>query len=325
MEVRERMALSGNDVQEMYRVLAQLEALDEVVILNTCNRVEVYAASKDTDAPEQVVNALCHIRQFPEAEFRDLAYIKHGPEAIEHLYAVASGLDSQMVGETEILGQVKDAYQRASKAKYVRGRLHKVFQKSFQAAKWARSNTGISQGQVSLGNVAVDLAQRIFGQLSHASVLVVGSGEVGQDVAKAFKGRGVKNILVTSRTAGRADKLAVEIEAKVVPFDTWQSELPHHDIVLCATSAPTAIVSAEIIKEAVHQRPARPLFLIDLAMPRDIEAGAAEVGNTYLYNLDDLAQIANENLAARQAEVERAREGLKQRADFLWQHLQPSR
>lgn len=318
------MALSEADVQQMYAALTAVEALDEIVILNTCNRVEIYAAGHEGDAPEQLINALCSIRQFPEEEFRELAYIKIGPEAIEHLYAVASGLDSQMVGETEILGQVKDAYQRASKAKYVSRRLHKVFQKSFQAAKWARSNTGISQGQVSLGNVAVDLAQRIFGQLKSASVLVVGSGEVGQDVAKAFKGRGVKNIRVTSRTAGRADQLAAEIEAKVVPYAQWQAELPHHDIVLCATSAPQAIVSAEIIRDAVHQRPARPLFLIDLAMPRDIEAGASEVGNTYLYNLDDLAQIANENLAARQAEVERARLGLRQRADFLWQNLQPS-
>lgn len=325
LAVRERLALSGDHVSRLYERLRASSIVDEVVVLATCNRVEIYAHSAHPDADAAVLRELAAIRAFPEAELDVLAYRKLGAEAIEHLYAVASGLDSQMVGETEILGQVKDAYQQAQEGRFVGRHLHKLFQKSFQAAKWARSNTGISVGQVSLGNVAVDLAQRIFGRLGDARVLVVGSGDVGTDVAKAFRGRGVKRIDVTSRTPGRADAVAAEVQGHVLPFADWQRELPAHDIVLCATSAPGAILTTEAVRTAMLDRPARPLFLIDLALPRDIEAGAAEVANTYLYNLDDLARIANENLAAREAEVERAREGLRSRATNLWQELQPGR
>jgi len=234
---------------------------------------------------------------------------------------VASGLDSQMVGETQILGQMKGSYAQAVKDNSVGPVLHRLFQKAFQAAKWARTETKIGTGQVSIGNVAVELASRIFGKLTVSRTLVIGSGEVGQEVAKAFRSRGVACMSIASRTTERADVLAKEVDGLVIPFSTWMESLPYTDIGIFATSSPTALLDKLSSLEAMKKRPRRPLFLIDLAMPRNIDQSVEDLDNIYLYNLEDLADIANENLLNRKREVESCLKHLDTKAQYLWDKL----
>ena len=190
--------------------------------------------------------------------------------------------------------------------------LNRLFEKSFQAAKVTRTQTGITLGKISIGNVAVDLASRIFGRLDNSRVLLLGSGEVGEKTAQALKSRGIGDISVSSRTFENAHTLANNLGVAAIDFDSFIDQLEHFDIVICSTAAPKALISKEVMTRAMNQRPERPCFLIDLAMPRDVDPSVEEVENVYLYNLDDLSNIANANLEARKAEIEKARENLKE-------------
>ncbi len=327
LAVREALSLSAGQLEDLYNRLARTEGVTGAVVLGTCNRIEIYAAvtaHADT-AMAQLESLLSVVTTYPVEPLREVSYGAAGLDALRHLYRVAAGLDSQMVGETEILGQVKTAYRQAEERKLLNKPLHRLFQKTFQAAKWARTHTGISDGQVSIGNVAVELAQRIFGDLDPAKTLVIGSGEVGRDVAKAFASRGIRAMAIAGRTAERARILADETGGRIVPFEEWPRTLPHWDIVICATSAQHVLIGKDAVAAAVRRRPARPLFLIDLAVPRDIEAGAGDLPNVYLYNFADLARIANENLHRRQTAVEACRHALDERAVSLWHTIGPGR
>jgi glutamyl-tRNA reductase len=200
--------------------------------------------------------------------------------------------------------------------------LNRVFQKAFQAAKHVRTHTGISSGQVSIASVAVELAGDIFGDLAGARVLVLGTGEVGEATAKAFRSRGAGELAVAGRNRDRAEGVASGLGAGVVHFDERDSRLSEYDIVVCSTAAPDAVLTTPAISAAMRKRPARPLLLIDLALPRDVEASAADLQNVFLYNLDDLARIAEQNRSAREAEVARCRAILMERADGLWRSVQ---
>jgi len=226
-----------------------------------------------------------------------------------------------MVGETEILGQLKQAYTAARDAQCAGNVFTRLFEKSFQAAKAARSQTAITRGQISIGNITVDLASRIFGKLDKSRVLLIGSGEVGEKTAQALKSRGVGDISVSSRTFENAHRLAHSLGGSAIDFEDFKSQLAHFDIIIGSTAAPGTILSREVIEATMEQRPERPCFLIDLALPRDIDPSVEAVENVYLYNLDDLSKIANENLTARTAEIEKAREILKKHAWNLWLQL----
>jgi glutamyl-tRNA reductase len=223
---------------------------------------------------------------------------------------------------------VKEAYAAAQSGGSAGAILNRVFQKAFQAAKHVRTHTGISSGQVSIASVAVDLAANIFGDLAGARVLVLGTGEIGESTAKAFRSRGAGDLAVTGRRNERADEIASGLGAGTVPFDERASHLADFDVVVCSTAAPDAVLTTAAISGAMKRRPARPLLLIDLALPRDVEETAAKLQNVFLYNLDDLAKIAEENRVARGAEVARCRAILSQRADGLWtsvqRHFQPA-
>ncbi|NBD37782.1 MAG: glutamyl-tRNA reductase [Verrucomicrobia bacterium] len=321
LEVREKMALGVDAVGHLQRRLRDHEGIREGLVLNTCNRIELYALTSEGDWQGALAGFLEEQNHFPSGSFLEYAYAFEGEEAVAHAFAVASGLDSQMVGETQILGQMKDAYGDSVQAGNVGSVFHRLFQKAFQAAKWARSETGITSGQVSLGNVAVELATRIFGRLKVSRTLVVGSGDVGREVARAFRSRGVACISIASRTPERAESLSREIDGLVIPFSTWEESLPYIDIAIFATSAPEVILTEEKLRNALGKRPQRPIFLIDLAVPRDIDAAINRMGTCYLYNLEDLAAIANENLASRQQEVDACRASLRERAQRLWRQL----
>ena len=213
---------------------------------------------------------------------------------------------------------MKDAYAEACDRKTAGRLLHKLFQKSFQAGKWARTHTAINQGHVSLGNIAVDLAARVFGELKKSHALVIGGGEVGRDVVKALHSRGLKQISVTSRREETASLAAAEVVGEVVPFDTWKTVLEKADVAIFATASPGSLLLAEEVTRIMAERNGDPLLLIDLAMPRDVDAGCGKEEAVYLYDLAALSKIANTNREIRESEVDHCRIGLKQRAETTW-------
>jgi glutamyl-tRNA reductase len=226
-----------------------------------------------------------------------------------------------MLGETEIFGQVKEAYAAAQAGGTTGPVLNRVFQKGFQAAKHVRTHTAITEGQVSVANVAVDLAQNIFGGLADARILLLGAGDIGEKTAKAFQSRGAAAITVASRRFERAMDLATALGASAMPFEQRESRLAEFDVVVCATSAPDVVVTLAATRAAMHRRPARPLFFIDQALPRDVDPAVAEMENVFLYNLDDLAKIAEENRAAREAEITKCRAIVLEKAEALWRQV----
>lgn len=322
LEIRERFALSAEQSIQLQQELFDLPYVRECLVVSTCNRLEVYGLADNQPDIESIIrDHLCTQRKVDRALFDSHSFWHTNLNALQHALEVCSGLESQMVGETEILGQMKSAYLRAKEARCIGSVLNRLFEKSFQAAKAARTQTGITRGQISIGNVAVDLASRIFGKLSSSRVLLLGSGEVGEKTAQALKSRGVGDISVSSRTFENAHTLAHTLGGSAIEFEDFAQQLEHFDIVICSTAAPQVILTREILAPAMKQRPERPCFLIDLAMPRDIEPAVEKLENVYLYNLDDLSTIANENLQLRRSEIEQARSILKSHAWHLWLHL----
>ena len=319
LEVRERLVLASESA--IREDLAGVRGLRELAILSTCNRVEFYGVGDDEGAADAVQSAFCARQRFDPAEFERIRIRLTGRDAALHLFEVASGLDSQLLGENEILGQVKEAYAGAHSRGTTGAVLNRVFQKAFQAAKHVRTHTGISSGQVSVANVAVELASNIFGSLAGARILVLGTGEIGEGTARAFRSRGASELAVAGRNAARAAEIAGGLGAATVLFDERESRLADFDIVVCSTAAPSSVLGWQAVASAMRRRPARPLLLVDMAMPRDVEPAAANLQNVFLYNLDDLAGIAEGNRSAREAEIERCRAILAQRADGLWRQV----
>ncbi|HMD60241.1 MAG TPA: glutamyl-tRNA reductase, partial [Opitutaceae bacterium] len=321
VEVRDRLALASED--GLRADLAAVPGLREFAVLNTCNRVEFYGVGDGAEAEASVQAAYCARQKFAAAEFERIRFRLAGRDAALHLFEVASGLDSQLLGENEIFGQVKEAYAAAQSCGATGGVLNRVFQKAFQAAKHVRTHTGISSGRVSVANVAVELASNIFGSLAGARVLVLGTGDIGEATARAFKSRGAADLAVAGRRKERVAEVAGGVGASTIQFDERDSRLAEYDIVVCSTAAPGAVLAAASIADAMRRRPARPLLIIDMALPRDVEPSAADLQNVFLYNLDDLARIAERNREAREAEIARCKAMLAQRADALWKQVLP--
>ena len=321
MEVRERLSLPESDAEAFQRKLAGVPGLSEFAILSTCNRIEIYGVAANAEAVSSVQEAFCTNRQFTPAEFEQFRLGLWNLAAIQHLLAVATGLESQMLGETEIFGQVKDAYAAAQGRGTTGPILNRIFQKTFQSAKFVRSHTGITEGQVSVANVAVELAANIFGSLAQVKILLLGAGEIGERTAKAFQSRGAENLTVASRRMERAMELAQQLGGKALPFEQREAHLHEFDVIVGSTAAPGLMVTAEAVSAAMLRRKSRPLFLIDLALPRDIDPAVAGRENVYLYNLDDLARIAEQNRAARESELSKCRALLESRAEGLWHQV----
>jgi glutamyl-tRNA reductase len=323
LAIREKLSLSVEAAVALQDEFAALPGLKEFAILNTCNRVEFYGVAANGEAAARVSAAFCARQRFDQAEFDKIRLNLRGCEAVQHLVEVSAGLDSQMLGETEIFGQVKDAYAAAQARGSTGPILNRVFQKGFQAAKHVRSHTGITEGQVSVANVAVDLALTIYGSLKQVRILLLGAGEIGEKTAKAFQSRGAAALTVASRRFERAMELASSLGASAMPFEQREARLAEFDVVVCATSAPDLVVSLASTKAAMHRRPVQPLFFIDQALPRDVDPEVAEIDNVFLYNLDDLAKIADENRAAREAEIAKCRAIVLEKAEALWRQVKP--
>jgi glutamyl-tRNA reductase len=323
LALREKLALPPEKFTALHaEKLAALPGLREIAVLNTCNRVEFYGVANTPEVVARLQAEFCAYQNFPSDAFSLLRRHALGPDALRHLLEVSAGLQSQMLGETEILGQLKDAYADAQARRTVGPVLNRVFQKTFQHAKYIRTHTALTAGQISVANVAVDLAQKIFGELTSTRILLLGAGEIGEKTARAFQSRGSAALTVASRTMERAIELARVFDGAALPFETAPHHFADFDIIVCTTAAPHAIVTSADIVAAMKKRRVLPLFLIDLALPRDVEPGVAELENVFLYNLDDLAKIADENRAVREAEVTRAKAIVAEKAAALWRQIE---
>lgn len=308
VDVRERYAFSDKDLPVATQRLAALDGVQEALILSTCNRVEHYAVVES--GAEDLFWRYC------EAEGRAQPgtgqFFHHdAPRSVEHLFRVASGLESMVIGETEILGQVKRAYQVASGAGTTSRVLNPLFQRAFRVAKQVRSRTNIGRGSVSVASAAVDLAERLFGDLARCKVLVLGAGETGERTARHLLSRGVRpgSLLVANRSPERAVALAATLGGLAVPsFDAWTREAADVDILITSTAAPGFVVTKERLAGLMAGRSDRPLFVIDIAVPRDVEPSANDVEGVYLYDIDSLQEIARLALDARRQEMDACEE-----------------
>jgi len=316
--LRERLALTAEGEAAFARQLSALPGLNEFVLLNTCNRMEIYGVGEDATLLSRVAAAFCAQQGFALGEFEPVRLERTDHGVIQHLFEVSSGLDSQMIGENEIFGQVKKALLTAQTRGDAGPVLNRVFQKAFQAAKHVRTHTAITSGLVSVANVAVDNAVAVFGQLKETRVLLLGAGDIGLKSGRAFRSRNPGSMTVASRRLGHAEEVAAELGATALPFEQALASLGEFDVVVCSTSAPGTVVSTAMVQAAMQSRRGRPLLLIDVAMPRDVEAGVAGLENVFMSNLDDLARIAAENRQARQSEIVKCQEILVQRAGALW-------
>lgn len=318
LAVREKLALDAARASALGTRLGQIAEVSEFAFVNTCNRVELYGVASSPAAFPALHAALGAVTGCTPAELDSAVTLRQNQAAIGHLFAVAAGLDSQILGETEILGQVKQAYDTALAQHWTGPVLNRVFQKTFQAAKYIRTNTGIGAGQVSIATVAVDLAGRIFGELAQTKILVVGAGDIGLKTVQAFQSRGATAITVASRTLAKAEEAAALAGGWALSLADLPTAIAEADIIASSTSSPDFMLTRELIATGMKRRPARPLFLVDLALPRDVDPATAELANVFLYNLDDLAVIAEENLAQREAEVAQCQAILADRTAALW-------
>jgi glutamyl-tRNA reductase len=302
--VRERFALGEALVPAVLEKLIQAGVADEGVILSTCNRVELYA---HTHLPEaRAFDALqrffldCHGCCEPlDGEI----YTLGEPHSLVHLFKVACGLDSMVLGETEILGQLKRAYEIALEKKRTGPRLNRAFQRAFNVAKQIRTETNIQRGSISVGSVAVELAEKIFSSLNDRHVMVIGAGDTSEKTARALLSRGARSILVSNRSYDRAQALAGELGGRAIHFEDWASEFARIDIAISSTSAPHYMLDRAKLEPLMKLRKNRALLLIDIAVPRDIDPEVNFVENVFLYNIDDLQAIANDYLKLRQEEA----------------------
>jgi glutamyl-tRNA reductase len=244
-------------------------------------------------------------------------YFHSDAAGLEHLFNVACGLDSMVVGETEILGQLKKAYDTALQHKQTGRHLNKAFQKAFNVAKQIRTETNIQRGSVSIGSVAVELAQKIFSSLEQHQVMIIGAGEAGEKTARALLSRGARSIIVSNRSHDRAMALARELDGRVVDFEDWAREFPSIDIVISSTASPHYILDRLKLEPLMKLRRNRSLLLIDIAVPRDIDPAVNFLENVYLYNIDDLQAIADDYLRQRKEEVARCAAIIRQKAGSL--------
>jgi glutamyl-tRNA reductase len=280
----------------------------EALVLSTCNRVEVYAASPGRVSTEAIAQSLARGANEQTPENMTAFYRYDGHDCVQHLFRVAAGIDSMVVGETEILGQAKKAYESARSSGAAGPFLHRLFQRAFRVAKQVRTHTEITRGSVSVGSVAVDLAQKIFGDLAGCKVLILGAGDTSEKTARALISRGVTDLRVSNRSTDRAEELARNVTGRPVPFHLWPEQCGEIDILITSTSSDRPLLSSETIAPILRQRIDRPIFIIDIAVPRDVDPKVNELDGVYLYDIDSLQSVAEQSLALRRQQIVAAEE-----------------
>jgi glutamyl-tRNA reductase len=303
VDLRERLAVDGPALTESVRALHAATGVPEVVLVSTCNRVEVYVGGEDRE------RTLRTVRQWLDERAGESVgsylYVHHGHEAVRHTFRVAASLDSMVVGEPQILGQVKEAYAAARAGGAVGTLLDRCFSHAFAVAKRVRSETAIASGSVSVSSIAGDLATKIFGDLDGRRVLLVGAGEMGEQAAKHLRSSGA-TLHVVNRSLDKARALAEEHGGQARGLEHLAEELSLADVAVASTSSPRFVITPELMRGVIKARRHKPLFLIDIAVPRDVDPRVGEMDNVFLYDVDDLEQVAQENLSARRREAEKA-------------------
>ncbi len=303
LAVREQIAFNVETLDSALRDLVDNGAAKEATILSTCNRTEIYCS---TSAPTQAVDWLAAYHHLPANEIEPYIYHLPQEEAIKHAFRVASGLDSMVLGEPQILGQMKQAVRQAEQAGTLGFLLHKLFQRTFSVAKDVRTQTEIGANLVSMAAAAVKLAERIYPSISEQSILFIGAGEMIELNAVHFAARNPKHITVANRTLERAQVLARRINGHAITLNELPEQLAHHDIIVTCTASPLPILGKGMVERALKARKHRPLFIVDLAVPRDVEKEVAELNDVFLYTVDDLSDVVRDGLDARQGAVKEA-------------------
>lgn len=336
IEVRERLAIPVGQLADATRTLVHQPGIREGLILSTCNRVELLTLQDE--APEATAQTtgeakadlLRFVHEYfavPPSDIQPHLYEFREGEAVRHLFRVASSLDSMVVGEPQILGQVKEAYTIAREAGAVQSNLESLLQRTFTVAKKVRNETQIGSSSVSIASVAVDLARKIFGSLQGKTVLLVGAGKMSELAARHLIQQGASTILITNRTQARAEKLAAEflhtsVTTAIIPFEALYEQADRADIVITSTGAPQKIFGRSHGQHFLHRRRNRPMFFIDIAVPRDVDPRMNEVEGCFVYDIDDLQQVATANLADRSREAQAAETIISREVDKYQQRLQ---
>jgi glutamyl-tRNA reductase len=307
VEVRERLAFHEDSLSAALRGLKSCQGISEAVILSTCNRVEITITTADDADPQAIVESfLASQKAVDSASIAPNLYRHEGREAIHHLFRVASSLDSMVIGEPQILGQLKAAYAAAKEAGAVCGWLDGLLTRAFGVAKRVRSETGIGQMAVSVSYAAVELARKIFGSLSHRTVMIVGAGKMSELAARHLRRSGADHVFVTNRTHERAVEMAKLFQGTPVEYTRFTAMLPEVDILIASSGAPHYILHKDEMQRVIAARRNRPMFLIDIAVPRNIDPAINELDNVFLYDIDDLKEVVEANLRERSKEAERA-------------------
>jgi glutamyl-tRNA reductase len=320
VEMRERIAFDQSLLGETLRCLRALGSVHEGAVLSTCNRVEVVAATFDREAAFREIKKFLLEREAAagQSNLEDHLYAYGGGEAVRHLFRVASSLDSMVVGEPQILGQLKDYYIAAKEAGSVGMVLHRLFHRSFSVAKRVRTETGIASRVVSVSSVAVELAKRIFDRLEDKTVMLIGAGKMGDSVCRHLQGNGVSSLMVTNRTFERAVEVAAEFRGNPIHFEDLPRYLKLADLVIGCAGAPEFLLKPDAVEETLRERKQKAMFFIDLGDRRNFDPAINQIANVYLYDIDDLQAVASENLNGRAGEVRKADEIVEEEvAGFL--------
>ena len=322
VEVRERLAFAEAALPAALHGLVSREGIQEAMVLSTCNRVEITVTAEDSVDPRTAVAAFLHESRGVSPETLGPSLYSHeGRDAVHHLFRVAASLDSMVVGEPQILGQLKAAYAHAKANDCLSGLLESIVSRAFSVAKRVRSETGIGQMAVSVSYAAVELARKIFGALDGRTVMIVGSGKMSELAARHLRRSGAAHIFVTNRTYERAQELAAVFQGTPVEYSRFLSLLPEVDIVITSSGAPHYILTKDEMQRIINARRNKPMFLIDIAVPRNIEPSVNQVDNVFLYDIDDLQEVVNANLRERIKEAEHAEELVSQEVERMMARL----
>lgn len=303
IEVRERIVFDAERLPRALAALAALPGLAEALVVSTCNRTELYCVG----APASPLADWLVAESGGDAALADCLYRIEGPEAVRHLFSVAAGLDSLILGEPQILGQLKDAYRAAQSAGTTGAELNRLFQTTFAVAKRIRTETAIGASAVSVASAGMQLARRVFAGFERHTALLVGAGEMIELTARHLHAQGIGRLIIANRSTDRAERIAEGLPASVIRLDALPAHLAQADIVVSSTARPGHVIALADVKAALEERRRRPMFMLDLAVPRDVEPAVAALEDVYLYTIDDLRQVVDENVKAREAEAAVAR------------------
>ncbi len=303
VELRESVDFGRAGLHSALHALAARGVSPETVVLSTCNRAEIYAVGDSDAAADALARFFCDYHGLDPARLSHHLYCHRGVDAARHLFRVAAGLDSLVVGEPQILGQVKTAYTTASDLRFTGTVTHRLFHAAFAVGKRVRHETGLAEGAVSVSYAAIELARKIFGDLSGLNVLILGAGEMAELTGVHLRAQRVRQITIASRTLAPAEALARQLEGRAVPWQDLRTALAAADIVVTATGATEPVITTATVEETMRSRRDRPLFVIDIALPRDVETSVGDLDQVFLYRMDDLQSIVRENLARRSTEL----------------------